>query len=166
MSHIVSTSRPSTTNAMVWPTMSVAVVSRTRRCVRMSSLRVSHLILALDELGTEKLVVDPVPAAQCWVLPTVSPSAPATPPKKRATAKGKAPNCQMNHPHAQKVMQISSPLPGITEAPRPDPPVVSPSAALRPPLFEESLPSGSGEVRPDVPIPTDELSPVHLLGYY
>jgi len=165
MSHVVSDARPFTMTDTVWPPKLVALVSRTRRHVRTSLSRVSHLVLVLGELGTEELVVDPVPAAQCRVLPTVAPSMPETMPKKRAAVKGKAPICRTNCPHSQKVTQIPSPSPGVVEAPRPDPPVASPSAAPWPPLFEESLPLGSGKVGPDITKPPGELSPAHLLGY-
>src|SRR5882724_12298446 len=108
MSHIVSTARPATMNAMGWPTRSVAVVIGTKRHVRTLLSRVSHLVLVPGELGTEELVVDPVPAAQCRVLPTVAPSAPETPPKKKVAVKGKAPIHQTTRPCACKVIQVPS----------------------------------------------------------
>jgi len=126
--------------------------------------RVSHLVPVLGELRTEELVVDLFPAAHHGVLPPVAPSTPATPLKKRAIVKGKAPICQTNHPCARKVMWITSPSPGVTEAPRPNPPVSGPSSMPQPGLFVELIPSGSGEVEPDVLVPPGELSLARVLG--
>ena len=123
-------------------------------------LRVSHLVFVPGELGTEELVVDLVPVAQCQAPLMVAPSMPATMPQKKVPAKGKAPIHQMTHPHARKVTRVPSPSPGVTEASQPDPVVARPSAVLWPPLFEESLPSGSGEIRADVPVPLGELPQV------
>ena len=126
---------------------------------------VSHLVIVPGELGTEELVVDPVPAAQCQVLPMVAPSVPATMPKKKVAVKGKPPIHRMTHPHAQKVTRVPSPLPGVVEVPRPDLPVTGPSATLWLPLYEDSILLGSGEIRPDVPIPPGEYPQATSLGY-
>ena len=119
-------------------------------------MRVSCLFLVPGKLGTETLVVDPVPATQHRVVLAVAPPMPATMPEQKVTAKGKAPVCWMTRPHTHKVMQVPSPSPGVAEAPRPNPPVAGPSAALRPPLFKESILLGSGKIRPDVSIPPGE----------
>ena len=122
----------------------------------MSLSRVSHLVLVLGELGTEELVVDPVPASQCQVLPMVAPSMPETTLKKKVTAKGKGPIHWMTRPCACKVTWVPSPSPGVSEVPRPDLPVTGPSAMPWPPLFEDSILSGGGNVGPDVPVPPGE----------
>src|SRR5882724_3825745 len=102
------------------------------------------------------LVVDPVPAPQCRVVPAVVPPAPATTPVKRVAAKGKAPIRQTTRPCPHKVTWVPSPSPVVIEAPLPDLGVAGPSAALWPPLFEESILSGSGEVRANVPVSLGE----------
>src|SRR5882724_6131578 len=102
------------------------------------------------------LVVDQVPASQRRVAPTVVPPTPATTLAKRVAAKGKAPIRRMTHPRPRKVTRVLSPSPVIIKAPRPDLGVAGPSADSRPPLFEESIPSGSGEVGADVPVSLGE----------
>src|SRR5882724_2980044 len=102
------------------------------------------------------LVVDQVPASQRRVAPTVVPPAPATTPAKRVAAKGKAPTRRTTRPRPRKVTRVLSLSPVIVEAPRPDLGVAGPSAAPWPPLFEESVPSGSGEVGADVPVSLGE----------
>jgi len=107
-------------------------------------------------LGTETLVVDPVPATQCRVVPMVAPPVPETMPAKKVTVKGKAPVRRTTCPCTHKVTQVLSPLPGVVEAPRLDPVVSRPSSALQPPLFEESILSSSGEIGPNGPMPLGE----------
>src|SRR5882724_3195772 len=102
------------------------------------------------------LVVDPVPSPQCRVVPVVVPPAPATMPAKRVAAKGKAPIRRTTRPHPRKVTWVPSPSPVVVEAPRHDLGVAGPSATLRPPLFEESIPSGGGEVGTNVPVSLGE----------
>ena len=84
------------------------------------------------------------------------PPTPATTLVKKVAAKGKAPVCQMTRPCTHKVTQVPSPLPGVVKAPRPYLGVARPSAALRLPLFKESIPSGSGEIGADMPVPLGE----------
>ena len=60
------------------------------------------------------------------------------------------------HLHAHKVTQVSSPSPGVSEAPGHNHPVAGPSDTPQPPLFEEHIPSGSGEIGPEVPMPSGE----------
>ena len=101
------------------------------------------------EWEAKPLVVDPVPATQRRIVPTVVPPVPATTPAKKVTAKGKAPVCWTTHPRPHKVTRVQSPSPDVIEAPRP-------SVAPWPPLFEESIPSGSSEVGADVPVSLGE----------
>jgi len=116
VSHIVSAARPSTTSAMVWPTKSVAAVSGTRRHVRTLLSRVSCLYPVPDKLGTETLVVDPVPATQHQVVFMVAPPTPATMPAKKVSVKGKAPVHRTTRPHTCKVTWVPSLSPGVAEA--------------------------------------------------
>ena len=156
MSLVVSAARPSTTSAMACPTRSVAAVSGTRRHVRTSLWRVSWLIAGVWEWEAKLLVVDPVPATQRRVVPTVVPPMPATTPVKKITAKGKAPVRQTTRPRPRKVTWVPSLSPVVVEAPWPDLGVARPSAAPRPPLFEESIPLGGGEVGANVPVSLGE----------
>src|SRR5882724_211336 len=102
------------------------------------------------------LVVDPVPAPQHRVVPAVVPPAPATTPVKRVAAKGKAPTRRTTHPRPRKVTRVPSLSPVVVEAPQLDLGVAGPSASPRPPLFEESIPSGGGEVGTNVPVSLGE----------
>jgi len=77
-------------------------------------------------------------------------------PAKKVSVKGKAPVHRTTHPHPHEVMQVPSPSPGVAEASRLNPLDAGPSAALWPPLFEESLLLGSGEIGPDGPMPLGE----------
>jgi len=113
-------------------------------------------IACVWEWETKPLVVDPVPATQRHIVPVVVPPMPATMPAKKVAAKGKAPVHWMTRPHARKVTWVPSPSPGVFEVPRPDLGVARPSAALRLPLFKESIPSGSGEIGADMPVPLGE----------
>ena len=101
------------------------------------------------EWEAKPLVVDPVPATQHCIVPAVVPPIPATMPAKKVTAKGKAPFRRMTRPRPCKVTQVQSLSPVVIEAP-------GPSVAPRPPLFEESIPSGSSEVGADVPVSLGE----------
>ena len=97
-----------------------------------------------------------MPATQCRIVPMVVPPVPVTMLANKVTMKKKAPVCQMTRPRTHKVTQVPSPSPGVVKAPRPYLGVARPSAAPRPPLFEESVPSGSGEVGADVPVSLGE----------
>jgi len=101
------------------------------------------------EWEAKPLVVDPVPATQHCIVPAVVPPIPATMLVKKVTVKGKAPVCQTTHPCPRKVTWVQSPSPIVVEAP-------GPSVAPQPPFFEESIPSGSGEVGADVPVSLGE----------
>src|SRR5882724_10991406 len=78
-----SIAKPLAISSMASLTRSVATASRTRRLAKIWLSRVSHLVIVPGEPGTEELVVDSVPAAQCQVLPVVAPSMPATTPQKK-----------------------------------------------------------------------------------
>ena len=101
------------------------------------------------EWEAKPLVVDPVPATQCRIVPMVVPPVPVTMLANKVTMKKKAPVCQTTRPRPRKVTRVQSPSPVVVEAPRP-------SVAPWPPLFEESIPSGSGEVGADVPVSLGE----------
>ena len=95
--------------------------------------------------STETVVVDPVPAAHCWVHLTVAPTKSATQPKK-VTAKGKAVSQMVTQPQASKIMQVTSPSPGVAEVTGPTPPVTWPSWTTCPPLFKEPAMSGAEDI--------------------
>ena len=113
-------------------------------------------IACVWEWETKPLVVDPVPATQHRIVPMVVPPVPVTMLVKKVTVKGKAPVRRTTCPCPRKVTRVQSPSPVVVEAPRPDLGVSGPSAVPWPPLFEESILSGSGEVGAEVPVSLGE----------
>jgi len=80
--------------------------------------------------------------------------APIKPPtqSKRVAAKGKAASHPTTRPWACKVMQIMSPTPEVAEVAAPITPVIGPSWANHPSLFEEPVMSWDEGIRKDAPM--------------
>jgi len=83
------------------------------------------------------------------LVPVACQAKTVTQPKRATTA-----SHLTTHPHAHKVMWITSPFP---EVPTIIPPIAGPSQVVSQPIFEGSVTSDIRETEPKVVVPSNEL---------